>query len=529
MAIVKADKEKAMLAGPAGTVDLGMAQIHENMLNKDKPEPLGPDLVADKPALPQYSGTQKAMNTENHAELQAKRADYDKRIQAALDLGTPEGREQAASLGLAKQHYDKMNGYGSAANHPGWFGKLEHGLAKAGNIAGNLVAPSTMSLIPGTELNKQERTAGYKADIAESTKEELEKAQATAASTKAPAGDKYTVKEVKDTRPNSPTFGQTVLAGVNNTDPTDVKFTGQTAAPKTDKPETAEEHKNTYAELRNRAASGEALSPEDQKTLQTLQTQLSVGADNATKFNDRLKDLNVPADQMSHYAIMPTDTDVEAKEKEAAARSLMEHTATRGDKADEAAGKVFDKYSANLDKIATPIDAASQRSSLLVHNLDAKNKQGDALVAPELLSIAAGGAGSGLRMNEAEISRVIGGRSVWDALIAKANSVQQGEGTFDDAQRGQLRAISAYINDRNSAQTALISSGREALLRDQGSEGKVRSTYEHVRQAISDIGSKGIAPSGSAVKTGDYVYHNGEVLKVTVGKDGKPHGTPIAF
>jgi hypothetical protein len=50
---------------------------------------------------------------------------------------------------------NSMNPYGSAANHPGWLGKIEHGLAKAGNIAGDIVAPGVMANIPGTDMNKQ--------------------------------------------------------------------------------------------------------------------------------------------------------------------------------------------------------------------------------------------------------------------------------------------------------------------------------------------------------------------------------------
>lgn len=50
---------------------------------------------------------------------------------------------------------EKANPYGTPQNHPGVIGKILHGLAKAGNIAGDIVAPGTMALIPGTDLNKR--------------------------------------------------------------------------------------------------------------------------------------------------------------------------------------------------------------------------------------------------------------------------------------------------------------------------------------------------------------------------------------
>src|ERR1700689_77292 len=49
---------------------------------------------------------------------------------------------------------DKQNDpWGSPDNHPGVLGKIGHVLGRVGNIAGDIVAPATMSLIPGTDLN----------------------------------------------------------------------------------------------------------------------------------------------------------------------------------------------------------------------------------------------------------------------------------------------------------------------------------------------------------------------------------------
>lgn len=46
---------------------------------------------------------------------------------------------------------------GDVSERPGVWGKLEHGLAKAGNIAGNVLAPGTMENIPGTDLYNREQ------------------------------------------------------------------------------------------------------------------------------------------------------------------------------------------------------------------------------------------------------------------------------------------------------------------------------------------------------------------------------------
>jgi hypothetical protein len=78
--------------------------------------------------------------------------------QALPLIGAPGSAENDRSQ-LARIADQKANPWGSAENHPGPLGKLAHIGAKIGNIAGDIVAPGTMALIPGTELNKgrQER------------------------------------------------------------------------------------------------------------------------------------------------------------------------------------------------------------------------------------------------------------------------------------------------------------------------------------------------------------------------------------
>jgi len=56
---------------------------------------------------------------------------------------------------LQKIEDEKAHPWGSEENHPGFGGKLAHIAAKVGNIAGDIVAPATMALIPGTDLNRQ--------------------------------------------------------------------------------------------------------------------------------------------------------------------------------------------------------------------------------------------------------------------------------------------------------------------------------------------------------------------------------------
>ncbi len=77
--------------------------------------------------------------------------------------------------------------------------------------------------------------------------------------------------------------------------------------------------------------------------------------------------------------------------------------------------------STQLDKLAKPIEDQASRLERLQTTINQQTPQADALLAPELLTVMAGGQGSGLRMNEAEIPRVVGGRSNFESLKAALN------------------------------------------------------------------------------------------------------------
>jgi len=158
----------------------------------------------ETPAMPTYGGPGKAVpqgqaipakqlpQDERKAKLKA----YDTQIQANLDLATPEGKEAADRLTLAKASYEKNNPWGSAANHPGFLGKLGHVAAEIGNTAGNIVAPGVMAEIPGTEMNRAERNANTRAQVNEDTALNTARmAEETKANTKAVTPGKTTQEQ----------------------------------------------------------------------------------------------------------------------------------------------------------------------------------------------------------------------------------------------------------------------------------------------------------------------------------------------
>ena len=123
--------------------------------------------------------------------------------------GMPTVTEPAGTPGfygqkLAKLEYEKAHPWGSPVSaQPGFLGKVGHIAAKVGNIAGDIVAPNTMSLIPGTDLNRniEEKSliAGkQRAEKAEEEKKAAESEREARAATTKETGARTNLLETQE-------------------------------------------------------------------------------------------------------------------------------------------------------------------------------------------------------------------------------------------------------------------------------------------------------------------------------------------
>lgn len=100
---------------------------------------------------------------------------------------TPPPTPIQAQLGETDQRLRKLQTqdatpFGSPTNHPGVGGKILHALSVAGNIAGDIFAPATMSLIPGTQANRtvqENNLSGRLQELGQENSAEEEKAAQT--------------------------------------------------------------------------------------------------------------------------------------------------------------------------------------------------------------------------------------------------------------------------------------------------------------------------------------------------------------
>jgi hypothetical protein len=280
---VDTDIKNAMGQGVAGMTQLGLAKLHEKLLRPTEEKgaleqgatappglnggPNAPDAATQGapagPGLPKLGGPAATTPPAAPAPLDRKAtiADYDKKIAAALDLATPEGQEQAERLANAKQEFIHRNPWGSVDNHPGVLGKLGHVAEEVG--ARLPIISSVVNQIPGSE---GARNAEHNATLGQIEKDTplttaREAEENTADKNSAAKKPKYEMKETMDNRPDSPTYGKPVWAGVNETDPTDVKYNNAEAVVKGTGVATGQENKDAFQKVLAKIGTPEAADP----------------------------------------------------------------------------------------------------------------------------------------------------------------------------------------------------------------------------------------------------------------------------
>ena len=172
------------------------------------------------------------------------------------------------------------------------------------------------------------------------------------------------------------------------------------------------------------------------------------------------------------------------------------------------ADKSYEFNSKQLETISTPITQAAARFSRLQDTLNQKTPQADALVAPELLTIMAGGQGSGLRMNEAEISRIVGGRTNWESLKAAVNKWQTDPSkglSITDSQRAQIKSLIQKTGDKITEKQKVIDDAHQGLLEsDDPKEHRTILADTHRKLDSIDSGS-GAGPSAKPMSPEEYL------------------------
>jgi hypothetical protein len=164
-------------------------------------------------------------------------------------------------------------------------------------------------------------------------------------------------------------------------------------------------------------------------------------------------------------------------------------------KADARLDKSYTYNNKQLEDQAKSVDTKVEKLDTALTNVHMGTAAADALVAPELLSVMAGGQGSGLRMNEAEISRITHGRSTVEDIKAWGQKLANGK-SITPEQRKQITDILQEAGRKAAAKQKLIQESREGLLNAESVE-EHRRIMSHTKKSLEDLDSAGVGGTGT--------------------------------
>jgi hypothetical protein len=205
--------------------------------------------------------------------------------------------------------------------------------------------------------------------------------------------------------------------------------------------------------------------------------------------------------------VTPEDTAwASAYEKRKTLGPFASAVATAPARADTRSDKSYQYNSGVINKTRAPIDATIQRLSRLNDTLAQNSPQADALVAPELMVVMAGGMGTGIRINEAEINRTVGGRSKWQALQAAINQWKldpKAALSITPEQRQQIRDLVKVVNDKVAAKQKILDDAEEGI-NNTDDVGEHRRIVGEMKKKLSAVDSgEGAAGGGATTKFTD--------------------------
>jgi hypothetical protein len=370
--------------------------------------------------------------------------------------------------------------WGRPTNHPGIGGKIAHVLSRIGNVAGDIVAPAMMANIPGTDRYRQAEegrlSTALNSTIGEESQQALQGAQAenfgaTTAKTQEETREAPAKAESEEGLQGAQTYralhplatSDFELWHQQNPNGTAQDFQNMQAKPLT--PQDAESRNAIWDKIA------------DQYHLPKGQFKAGMSSADAAQLAGSLNNV-ISRGQ--------------------GAQSITIKQEGAGKAGDARSDKSFQYNQGELDKLTNPISQLTMRMGRMQDTINQGSPQADALVGPELLTVMAGGQGSGLRMNEAEIARVVGGRSNWESLKANINKWQLDPSKANSItadQRQQIRALVKTVSDKlNSKQEILNQAAGDLVNSDDPKEH--RGIVQKARLGLNSIDEGNQAAQG---------------------------------
>jgi hypothetical protein len=170
-----------------------------------------------------------------------------------------------------------------------------------------------------------------------------------------------------------------------------------------------------------------------------------------------------------------------------------------------------------LDTVSKPLMERVDRISRLQDTIAQGNMLTDALIGPELLTVMAGGQGSGMRMNEAELKRIFGSTGAWGQIERKLRYFDPSKPrAFTAQQQRQIRELVTAVADKAKRKMDILNGASRDILGSSDPADHRKIVADAKRALVEeDIGGR-MAPTpvtGGVPKVGE-TFQGGKVTGV---------------
>lgn len=391
---------------------------------------------------------------------------------------------------LEKIRWQQENPWGTPDNHPGKLGKIAHAFSTLGNITGDIFAPSTMALIPGTQLNREAQEGGlakrlnteigdesentYRgaetAGKEEETKEAPEKAASLEAEQEAQATN---LKSETTARDAEQSMGPSLAAG--------------------------------YSHAVNEAIKA-GRDPATDPIVQHLSDAITSIQKQATPKNDEAKTTDLIGPDGKEHTMgwddktKKYDVDMGLKGEKPPVVNVNAGNA----ELDRASGRLGKPYQ-------TAYDAGNktlERMELTRRNVDA-GYVGQALAIPELLTALVSGQGTGVRVTQAELSSILAHRGIKGSVESFFNGLT-GKGQLNAQDKAQIKGVLQDAEQRLRTKMEINSAALDAI-NGGASRGDIVKADHDARQHLNEVEQYGFY-TGQKIAQGTVVgFKNGKV------------------
>src|SRR5579864_2371728 len=227
-----------------------------------------------------------------------------------------------------------------------------------------------------------------------------------------------------------------------------------------------------------------------------LEYEMATGKNAPTSFNPQPKAPKPPTaeEDVQHYLTVLSnrqlgnpvtpedDAFAKAYEKNKTLVPTANFNLNQPQRNDQRFDRSYDARSKELENLRKPIADRADKIGELEDLLNQNTPQADALVAPKLLSTTVGGQGSGLRMTEPELQRVMGGVGKWNSLKAAMqqwSTDPKAASSLTPEQRQQIRTLIAGMKSHVSSKLDAVDAASDGLI--------AAPDVESHRRIVSDL------------------------------------------